>query len=248
MTPFNLISKLIIFPIYYVFHYNILFGYIQKKIIKDFNYKKFKFSLKGCNFPLPYYSSFIFNTYELNDRKIIEKNLSKKNKCIIIGGGIGFIGVLSYHLTKNPIIIFEINKSIILNLKKNLKKNFVKYKIFLGNLLLNKKYQQNYFFQNKNFLATSMYRSSAHKKKLKNLNYKKIKILKKFNTLIIDGEGVEEHYINNISKLPNIKYLIFEFHYDIFSDKKKEILFNKLRKNRFYKKDRFINSYFFEKN
>ena len=93
-----------------------------------------------------------------------------------------------------------------------------------------------------------MYRSSAHKKKLKNLNYKKIKILKKFNTLIIDGEGVEEHYINNISKLPNIKYLIFEFHYDIFSDKKKEILFNKLRKNRFYKKDRFINSYFFEKN
>lgn len=247
MTPFNAITKLIIFPIYYLIHYNFFFGYIQKKLIKFFFYKNFKFSLKNCDFPLPYYSSFFFNTYELNDRKIIQKNLSKKNKCIIIGGGIGFIGVLAFHYTKNPIIIFEINKKIISNLKNNLKINNIKFKLFAGNLSLNKKSQKNFFFQHKNFLATSIYRKGSLKTKLKNYDYKNIKNLKKFNTLIIDGEGIEEHYINNIQKLPFIKYLIFEFHNDIFSENNKNVLFNKLKKNKFFIKDRFINSYFFEK-
>ena len=32
---------------------------------------------------------------------------------IIVGGGIGFIGVIAYHLTMNPIILFEINEKII---------------------------------------------------------------------------------------------------------------------------------------
>ena len=71
--------------------------------------------------------------------------------------------------------------------------------------------------------------------------------LKKFNTLIIDGEGIEEHYLNNINKLPNIKYLIFEFHNDIFINLEKIELFKKLKKNKFVLKDKFINSYYFEK-
>lgn len=247
MTPFNFLTRLIIFPIYYTFHYNIFFGFIHKKFIRFFYFKNFIFDLKDCNFPLPYYSSFIFKTYELNDRKIIQKNLTKKNKCIIIGGGIGFIGVLAYHLSKNPLIIFEINKSIIYNLQKNLKNNYTKFKIYSGNLLLNLNQKKKYYFENKNFLATSLYRESNKKIKVKNYYYKSIPNLKKFNTLIIDGEGIEEHYLNNINKLPNIKYLIFEFHNDIFINLEKIELFRKLKKNKFVLKDKFINSYYFEK-
>jgi hypothetical protein len=247
MTPFNFLTKIFIFPIYYIFHYNIFFGWIQKKLIKKYYYKKFIFELKNCNFPLPYYSSFIFNTYELNDRKIIQRNLSKKNKCIIVGGGIGFIGVIAYHLTMNPIILFEINEKIIPNLKKNLISNVVKFKIYVGNLMLTKINKKKYFYNHENFLATSMYRSTQKKVKLKNLYYKNISKIKIFNTLIIDGEGVEEHYINYINFLPNIKYLIFEFHNDLFDNKDKINLFKKLNKKNFYLKDSFLNSYFFEK-
>ena len=101
------------FPAYYLIHYNFIFGLLHKKFIKKFYYKKYIFELKKCNLPLPSYSSFIFKTYELNDRIILEKNLSKKNKCIIIGGGIGFIPTIASNITKNKIAVFEINRKII---------------------------------------------------------------------------------------------------------------------------------------
>jgi ABC-type antimicrobial peptide transport system permease subunit len=55
------------------------------------------------------HSSFLFKTYEYNDRKIVEKHITKKNKCIIIGGGIGFIATLAFHLSNQKILVFEIN-------------------------------------------------------------------------------------------------------------------------------------------
>ena len=54
-----------------------------------------------------------------------------------------------------------------------------------------------------------MYRKTNKKYKLKNLNYKKIKNLNFFNTLVIDGEGIEKHYIENIDKLKKNKIYFF---------------------------------------
>ena len=234
MISFNLITKLFMFPLYYIFHYNILFGWAHKNFIKVFRYKKFIFKLDNLKIPLPYYSSFIFNTYELNDRVLLERNLGKSHKCIIIGGGIGFVPAIVNKATKNKVLIFEINKSILKNLKENLLFNSIKFQIFNYNLLLNEKDKQNYYYSNQNFLATSMYRKTNKKYKLKNLNYKKIKNLNFFNTLVIDGEGIEKHYIENIDKLKKIKYIFFEFHNDIFSDKEKKKIFNKLNNQSFF--------------
>ena len=247
MTPFNFITKILIFPVYYTFHYNFLFGWIFFNFIKKFKYKNLIFNLDNCNFPLPFYSSFIFKTYELNDRIILEKNLSSKNKCIIIGGGIGFIPTLTYKKTNNKILVFEINNSIIKNLIKNLNQNKVIFQLYKCNLLLNYKEKENYYYSNENFLATSIYRKTKKKIKLKNLFYKKISNIKKFNTLIIDGEGIEKHYIYNINKLKSIKHLFFEFHNYIFSKNQKKKIFSKLAKMGFVKKDYFINSYYFTK-
>ena len=67
--------------------------------------------------------SFFFKTYEYNDKVLIEKYINHKNKCIIIGGGIGFIPTLSYQKSLNKILVFEINEKIIKNLKNNLTQN-----------------------------------------------------------------------------------------------------------------------------
>ena len=107
MKVFEKKFKFIIFPIYYLIHNNFFFGILQKFVFKIFKYKKFKFELTNLNLPISYFSSFLWKTYELNDRVIIERNLSKRNKCIIIGGGIGFIGVITYHLTKKKNICFR---------------------------------------------------------------------------------------------------------------------------------------------
>ena len=247
MKVFENKFKVFVFPLYYLIHNNIFFGLIQKYIFKVFKYRNFRFDVQKLKLPIGYYSSFLWKTYELNDRIVLQKNLSNKNKCIIIGGGIGFIGVLSYHITKNKILIFEINNDIIKLLKNNLKVNKVKNKIFKYNLILKKSFKKNFYFDSINFLTNSIYRNTDKKVKFENIFYKKIPELKNFNTLIIDGEGIEDHYISNISKLKNIRYLFFEFHNDILDLSKKKKLFNKLKKNKFIMKYEFINSFYFEK-
>ena len=116
MKVHSFAHKLILLPVYYVIHHNVFFGYLHKIFFKIFKYQNFKFNLKILNLPLSHRSSFLFKTYEYNDRKICEENLSNRNKCIIIGGGIGFIPTITYHKTKNTVLIFEINKQIIKNL------------------------------------------------------------------------------------------------------------------------------------
>jgi len=113
----------LLYPIYYLFHKNIFFGLLHKVFIKNFYYKNLKFELKVKNLPLSVRSSFLFKTYEINDRLLVERHINKNNKCIVIGGGIGFIPSLIGQLSKNPMLIFEVNQDLKKNLIKNLKNN-----------------------------------------------------------------------------------------------------------------------------
>ena len=100
---FDKLTKLILSPIYYILHHNYVFGFIHKFFFKNFYYKQLKFELNIKDIPIQNRSSFLFKTYEYNDRKLIEKHITKKNKSIIIGGGIGFIPVLTYKKSLNKI-------------------------------------------------------------------------------------------------------------------------------------------------
>jgi hypothetical protein len=244
---FDKLTNFLILPLYYFIHHNIIFGFIQKYFIKTFRFKKFKFFLNIEDIPLSNYSSFLFNTYEYNDRKLIERNINNKNHCIIIGGGLGFIPCISYWYSKNKIFVFEINKKILKNLKMNLNENNCKYKLFLNNLNFNKKNLYKKFYLTKDFLSTSSKLKSNKYIKIKNLFFRNINEISKFNTLIIDAEGDEEYYIENLKKLKNIKYLFFELHYNIFNDSEISKLMKKLKKNRFKLKDKCFNSFYFVK-
>jgi hypothetical protein len=68
-----------------------------------------------------------------------------------------------------------------------------------------------------------------------------------FNTIIIDGEGIEEYFIKNISSLKNIKHIIIELHHNIFSNDEVAEFFNTLKKNSFVQIDQCFNSYYFRK-
>ena len=136
MIVFSRLTKIILFPLYFLIHHNIFFGFIQKYLIKHFNFKGLKIKLEINNIPLSHYSGFLFNTYEYNDRILVEKHIDKKNKCIIIGGGTGFIPVLTYHKSCQSILVSEINKKILKNLKNNLNYNNCKFKIIKENLII----------------------------------------------------------------------------------------------------------------
>ena len=247
MKVFNNITKLIIFPSYYLIHKNFIFGLIHKFLIKKFYYKTFKFNLNVRNIPLPSHSSFFFKTYEYNDRKLVEKHINQKNKCIIIGGGLGFIPTLAFHKSKNKLLVFEINKSIIKNLRENLVNNNCKFDLYNKNLTLQNNKKISKYFVGDSFLSTSQYIKSGRLEKVQNIHVNKIKNFKKYNTLIIDGEGIEEYFINNINKLKNIKNIIFEFHNNIFKPEKINFLFLNLKKNNFVQIDKCFNSYYFKK-
>ena len=241
------IYKIIISPIYYLIHKNLFFGLLHKKFFKYFYYENYKFSLNNLNLPIEHYSSFLWKTYELNDRILIERNLNNRNHCIIIGGGLGFIGTIAYHKTKSKILCFEINRKIINILKINFKNNNVKNELYNKNLSFTKKNENKYYYSSDNFLENSIYRSTKNKIRLNNIYKGKVINFDKFNTLIIDGEGIEDYYIKNLNLADNIKYIYFEFHHDILDNDHQKMLFKILKKNKFYLKDKFINSFYFVK-
>jgi len=247
MKVFQNFTKIALFPVYYLIHKNIFFGYIQKNFIKKFYYKDVKINL-NVNIPLASYASFLFKTYEYNDRKLVEKYIDSNNKCIIIGGGLGFIPVLAYKKSREKVLIFEIDKKLIKNLNVNLAENKCKYKIYNNNLTIGKKIKKDEkFYFNEDFLINSIYPNKGLKKIVKNISTNEIKKFKKYNTLIIDGEGIEDYIIKNLYKMKNIKYVIFELHYNFFSKTKVNKMFNNLKLNNFIFKEKCFNSYYFKK-
>jgi hypothetical protein len=243
---FDTFTKFILLPIYFIIHHNYLFGLLHKFLIKKFYYKKLNFELNIKNIPIQNYSSFLFKTYEYNDRKLIERNITEKNKSIILGGGIGFIPALTFNKSKNRILVFEVNKKIIPNLKKNLINNKVEYKIYNNNLVY-KKTKDKFFYFTNDFLSTSSRIKTKEKIIIKNLEEKKIKRFNLFNTLILDIEGDEEYYILNIKKFKNIKYLFFELHHNIISKEKVIKIMKTLQLNKFILQDKCFNSYYFKR-
>jgi len=238
-------TKLIFNFLYYSIHCNIFFGFIQKNLFNYFRYKNYLFSVKKLNIPLSYYSSFFFKTYEINDRIILEKFLTKKNKCIIIGAGIGFTSVISYKITRNKVLCFEIDKKLKNILIKNFLLNNVDYKLIIKNLTFKRNNKKSYFTSGNNFLENNIFQKNKINE-IKNIFYKNIPI-KNFNTLIIDAEGYEHEIIKNINKLKNIEYLYFELHPKILNHHKQEEMFKLLRKYGFKRKFEFLDSYYFQK-
>ena len=112
---------------------------------------------------------------------------------------------------------------------------------------MDKKSDYENFYLNKDFLASSKYLKTQNLQKIKNITKDEIIDFNKYNTLIIDGEGIEEHFINNLDKIPNIKYLIFEFHHHIFNANQKNNLFTILKKKDFKLVSKCFNSYYFSK-
>ena len=247
MKVFNNITKLIIFPAYYVIHKNFFFGLIHKFLIKKFYYKTFKFNLNIKGISLSSRSSFFFKTYEYNDRKLVEKYINHKNNCIIIGGGLGFIPTLAFHKSKKKILVFEINKTIIKNLRTNLIDNNCKFNLYNNNLVLKNTKKTSKYFLGNSFLSTSQYDKKGKPEHVDNIHINKIKDFKRFNTLIMDGEGIEEYFITNINRIPNIQNIIFELHNNMFELKKINFLFSNLKKNNFVLIDKCFNSYYFKK-
>ena len=239
--------KIVLLPIYYLFHKNIFFGLIQKYIIKKFYYKNLKLEIPIKLLPTSNYSSFFFKTYEYNDRKLIERNVSKINKCIIIGAGIGFIPCLTYSKSKNKILVFEIDKRIKKDLLRNLRENKCIFDFYDKNLVLEKNKKNDFFYFDNNFLNNSKYRITDKKIKISNIFSKKIKEFQDYNTIIIDAEGIEEYFIKNIKYLKKIKYLFFELHYDLFNRKKITNLKKILEKNKFKLLDQCFNSSYYKK-
>ena len=248
MKSFNNITKLLIFFPYYFFHRNYFFGIIFKIFVKKFYFKNFSFDINVDNIKVSQLSSFLFNTYEYNDRVLILKYISKKNHSIIIGGGIGFIATLAYYKSKNKVLIFEINKKIIQNLKNNLDKNNVVYDLFIKNLLAIKTNEEkNHYYETDNFLESSIYLSEGKKIFYKSITKEEIIDFNQYNTLIIDAEGSEKYYLDNISEFKSIKYVYFELHYNLISQNSIVNIFQQLKKNNFKLIDQSFNSFYFIK-
>ncbi len=120
-----------------------------------------------------------------------------------------------------------------------------KFNFYEKNLTLEKNKKISFFYLNNNFLDNSMYRIVGEKTIISNIYVKKIKDFNKYNTLIIDAEGIEEYFIKNIKKMKNVKYLFFELHYDLFNKIEISNFKNILTNNKFKLIDQCFNSFYY---
>lgn len=248
MKPFKSITKLLIFFPYYIFHCNIFFGLLFKIFYNKFNYKNIKININVEKIKLSQLSSFLFKTYELNDRILVERFISNKNKSIIIGAGLGFIASITFKKSQQKILLFEIDTAILENLEDNMKQNKINYELYNKNLIMTENLNHsNFFYSTNNFLENSIYTKKGKKVNFDNIHYSSIKSFENFNTIIIDAEGSEEYYIKNIDKFKNIKYLFFELHYDLISKENIRKIFKNLSSANFKQMGKCFNSFYFER-
>tara|TARA_B110000259_G_C14008773_1_gene398825 strand:- start:46 stop:816 length:771 start_codon:yes stop_codon:yes gene_type:complete len=251
------INKLFFKVLYFLIHCNFIIGFLFRALKLKFRYKGQIFNVSNLNLPTKFYSAFFFKTYEINDRIVLEKFLNKKNHCIIIGAGIGFIPSLVYKLTNNKVFCFEIDQKLKNIIKENLNSNKIKYKLIMKNLSFKKKTKRFKYYSNDNFLANTYKRYNKKKNINEKVKFDNINIvsnifyqdcnIKKFNTFVIDAEGYELEIIKNLNKLKNIDHLFFELHDDILNKKNINKIFSKLKKQKFIKIHSFLNSYYFRK-
>lgn len=241
-------NKFVFFTLYYLVHANIFFAFIQKTFFKYFKYKNFLFCTKNLQIPYSHYSSFLFKTYEINDRIVLEKFITNKNKCIIIGTGIGFTSVLTYHLSNNKILCLEIDHRLKSTIENNFLLNKIKYLLIFKNINFNKKKIKMSFQFKENFLENNKYKDNGEGIKIliDNIYYKDLS-LSEYNTMIIDAEGYEYEIIKEIKKLKSIKNIFFELHPKILSSNKQKKLFKSLFDNGYVKKFDFLNSFYYKK-
>ena len=103
------------------------------------------------------------------------------------------------------------------------------------------------FYFSEDFLSNSKYLNKGKKRVIENISSDEIKIFDKYNSLIIDGEGIEEYFIQNLNRIKNIQYIIFELHFNIFSKNKIDTMFTNLKLNKFVFQDKCFNSYYLKK-
>jgi FkbM family methyltransferase len=248
----NIFKKILYYFPYYFFHKNYVFGCYFKFVTKDFiitfNKKKLVFKIPDNRFAISDLCCFFTKTYELNDAWLVKKYLKNDDYPIIIGGGIGYIATLSYHICKNKIIVFEIDKSILKILKKNLDYNNVKYKLYQKSFYIYKKPKIEKIYISKNFLENSKYIKQNNYIFPKSISLNKIlKNNNKINTLIIDAEGYEYDVITSI-KDKIFKKIFFELHSSIIGSEKTQKIFKVLKNNNYKLKGNFFNSYLYELN
>ena len=152
---------------YYLIHKNFIFGFFYKKFFG--NLYVFNFLGKKLEFKIPnvksyvFYSQFLFKTYEYNDFFILKKWINKKNRCLVFGGGIGFNAAIAHLISGNKIFVSEINRSIIDDLKTNLKHNKIASTLVSKNIIFEKKKNNKFFYQHDNFLCSSFFSKSNKK-------------------------------------------------------------------------------------
>ena len=239
-------NKYIFFILYYLIHVNIFFAFIQKTFCKYFRYKKLLFCTDNLNIPFSHYSSFLFKTYEINDRVVMEKFITKKNKCIIVGTGIGFTAVLAYHLSKNKVLSLEIDERLKSIIEKNFLLNKIKYELIFKNISFNKKKLKSYFKLKDNFLENNKNDKYGKKIIVDNIYYKDL-TLSEYNTMIIDAEGYEFEILTKVKKLKSIKNIFFELHPKILSGYQQKKLFRSLFEGGYVKQLDFLNTFFYKK-
>lgn len=163
---------------------------------------------------------FFYNeSYEGSEIRVLKKVLTKNDKVLEIGAGIGFISTYcSKQIGSENVVAYEANPKMVEKIKETYQENDIKPTI--NNIILSNENSEMSFYLEKNFWSSSMVKRNEDAKeikvKTKNINNEISKYKSTF--LIIDIEGGEEHLIPIID-FNAINKVLIELHPSIIGNK-----------------------------
>ena len=251
-------EKLIkLFGIYY---YNIRNAYIsiridfKRSLVGIIMSKKRPYEINQLKFFFPknsllfHYGS-SFSNYELPERVLIKKYISRENKILEIGACVGVTSCFSNKLLENKQnhVVLEPNPNMLGLLNKNKELNSSLFKIEEGILSL-KKTEKLYF--GPDYLGSSVLNQNSLNDSLKVKTFSIEKLSFKYNiifdTLIMDIEGAEVEVLSDF-ELSSFNKIIAEFHPRIYGKVGYEKCVTQLEKKHFKFMERIENVEYWKK-
>jgi len=224
---------------------SILFGVLWSILRRKYRTEGMSFSVPRYAYPMSCRASFYFDTYELGERELTKRLLSKGDQVLELGGGMGVMACLIDSLIDGgKHVVLEANPSVLGYLEKNRLKNGASFFPMLG------AYSDEPFVQ---FDATDHFAAGRLSSlgKIRVPGFTACEILQKFgsfNVLIADIEGAEIELIAEVA-IPTTPFskIVLEFHPHITGKEVIDVAVEKLRSVGFKQVEQLGNVVSFQK-
>jgi len=190
------------------------FGFLFEVLNKQYRTSGLRFEIPNNLISRSFKTRFFFDTYEIEERKYLDKFLDPDDKVLELGGCIGVVSCFVNRILNHSQghVVVEANPNLIPWLNKNRELNHCSFEV--ENCVISDQ-KMNEFYLHDLIVGGSPYRHTSEKIQVQGKTIDEIEASyeTRFDTLIMDIEGGELNFLrNNTDFISRIEKVFVEIH------------------------------------